>query len=194
MAPLQRVTGDARLERPSIFPRRRPRRQHAGRRPGAAGQPDDRRPPDRRARGGARLHAVREAPGRLCADPRRQELLARAEEVEAAALKFDERPRQQSPASQRHRRHHHRGSLRHHLARAAAARASRAASRDPHRARHRPDHPRPRRRRGRHRAAQHQPTAARRAGRPAALHRRLDALLQPRLCRAARRPEDASRT
>ena len=51
--------------------------------------------------------------------------------------------------------HHHPGNLRRHLARADAARAARAPSRNHDRARHQPGIPRPRRRRGRHRAAQH---------------------------------------
>ena len=57
--------------------RRRPG-QHAGGRPGPAGQPDHCRPAHRRAGGSAGHAAVRKAPGRLRADAGGEELLGRA--------------------------------------------------------------------------------------------------------------------
>ena len=57
----------------------------------SAHQPDDRRPPDRRARIRARLPAVRETPGRLRRSRlRAKTCVARAEQVDRAANGFAE--------------------------------------------------------------------------------------------------------
>ena len=53
-----------------------------------AHQPDDRRPPHRRARKRARLPPLRKAPGRLCTHSRGRRLVERAEQVERAATAF----------------------------------------------------------------------------------------------------------
>ena len=70
---------------------------------------------------------------------------------------------------------------------AAADRAPPAASRDHDRSRYLADRPRPWRGRGGHLVSERQARQPAAACRPAALHRRMGALLQPRLCRTPRR-------
>ena len=159
----------------------------------AAGQPDHRRTADRRARGGARRPALREAPGRLRADARRRRTCSSAaEQVETRPQRLRRSRRGPSRDVSGTVQDHHRGNLCDHLARAVAARAARTPSRNHDRARHS--------RRRSAISARAKPTsrcaAPRATSRPRGLvgrqlcDRRLDALLQPRLCRPARRPDD----
>ena len=127
------ASGDARLERPQIFPQRRRNGSTLAASASAAGQPDHRRPTHRRARASARLPLFekRQAGYALTSAG---ELLEHARQVETApALRRAAAARAAMSAA---RPHHRRGDLRGHSARADAARPARAAPRDHDRARH----------------------------------------------------------
>ena len=120
--------------------------------------------------------------------PAGEELLERAEEVERAAILFAIRglacPRLSGTVRVTTEEIYALSLIAPLLPRSAPT-----ASGHPDRAGYRSGDPRPRRRRSRHRVAQQLKGATRGSGRPKDLRRRLDALLQPRLCGATRRPE-----
>ena len=79
-----------RLERPSLFPRRRRSGSTLAAGARAAGQPDHRRAPHRRARGGARRRCSSARPAGYALTPAGEALLDQARAVEAAATGFAE--------------------------------------------------------------------------------------------------------
>ena len=149
-----------------------------------AGQPDDRRSPDRGARRGARLAALRQAPGGLCADARRTRpcpCVPSRSRGPRPLLRTRPRPFARSSAGRSRSRP--RKSSQSPCCRRCSATLHEQHPRHPHRA--------GQRRRRSATSAPAKPTSpcaaprlgpSRRACRPRPVYRRLVALLQPRLC------------